>query len=110
MKRFFIVACFISLSCGQPGSQGPQGIPGTAGPTGASGTLITVVQFCPNVVPTYPTIFPESGICVDGILYAVYSANDGFLTEVPPGLYTSNAIGSACTFLVSGNCKITQGN
>lgn len=87
-------------STGATGSQGTQGIPGV------DTTPITVVQFCPNVTPQYPSTFPEVGICLQNRIYAVYSANDGFLTEVPPGVYSSNAIGSACTFTILPNCGI----
>jgi Collagen triple helix repeat (20 copies) len=93
---------------GAQGPQGPQGIPGSTGaqgPAGADGTQITVVQFCPGT-PSYPSTFPETGLCINGNIYAVYSKNDGFLTEIPPGLYRSNAVSSSCTFAVGANCQI----
>lgn len=68
---------------------------------------ITIVQLCPGT-PTYPSTFPEDAECIDNALYAVYSANDGFLTELTPGLYQSNAIGSSCTFTVAANCVVTH--
>ena len=98
------------------GAQGIQGLQGVAGQTGATGatgsqgsagtpgTVITPVQFCPGT-PIYPSDFLEVGLCIDGKLYAVYSANDGFLTFLPDGAYQSNAIGSSCNFTVSG-CTI----
>lgn len=100
MKKLFAVYFVLFITaCGQ----GPQGIPGQPG---APGTTIEPVQFCPGVTTAYPTTFPEVGFCIDGNLYAVYSTNDGFLTLVPPGLYQSNAVGSACTFTVLPNCVI----
>lgn len=112
MKSLFILA-LICTACGQ-GPQGTAGINGTngtngvTGPAGADGTVITPVQFCPNVTSSYPSTFPEVGLCVNGSIYAVYSANDGFLTLIPPGTYVSNAIGSACNFTVFPNCVVGQ--
>ena len=88
---------------GPPGAQGPQGIPG---PAGHDGTIITPVKFCSEIA-SYPSTFPEYGFCINGRIYAVYSANDGFLTIVPDGTYISRAVGSHCTFTVSG-CAVTE--
>ena len=96
-------------SNGVNGSQGPQGIQGPAGIdglNGADGTQITVVQFCKDVTPSYPSTFPESGLCINGNLYGVYSANDGFLAYLPPGAYYSNAVGSNCNFTILLNCVV----
>lgn len=93
---------------GPGGSNGNDGNDGAIGPTGTAGTpgtLATFVQFCPGAT-TYPSTFVEVGICVNSNLYAVYSANDGFLTLIPPGRYRSNAIGSRCDFTVLTNCEI----
>lgn len=81
------------------------GLVGATGAAGLNGTIITPVKFC-SQSPSYPTTFPEYGLCINNNLYAVYSANDGFLTLIPPGVYSSNAIGSACSFTVLANCKI----
>lgn len=91
---------------GIPGGLGPQGVQGPTGPTGEDGTVITPVQFCNGVTPSYPSTFPESGLCINGQVYGVYSANDGFLALLPPGTYNSNAVGSACTFTILANCVI----
>lgn len=102
---------------GASGSQGQQGVAGVNGSNGTDGvngtndtnaTPVTVVQFCPNVTPSYPSTFPEYGICLQGQLYGVYSANDGFLALLPPGVYSSNAVGSSCTFTILANCVVTQ--
>lgn len=93
MKKALFLALFLS-SCG-PGQKGDTGA------AGLPGSDIQIVQFCPNVSPTYPSIFPEVGFCIDNKLYAVYSANDGFLTEVTPGAYLSNAVGSVCVTSLS---------
>lgn len=87
---------------GAVGATGPQGI---QGPAGVNGTVITPVKFC-SQTSNYPSTFPEYGLCINNNLYAVYSANDGFLTYIPPGAYHSNAIGSICDFTVLPNCKI----
>lgn len=78
------------------------------GSNGTNGTVVTPVQFCAGVVNSYPSTFPEVGFCINNNIYAVYSANGGFLTEISPGLWQSNAIGSACNFTVGPNCSITN--
>ena len=78
------------------------------GTNGTSGSIINAVQFCPNVSPSYPSTFPEVGFCIGNQIYAVYSALDGFMTLITPGLYESNAIGSSCTFTVKPNCIISN--
>ena len=83
---------------GPSGSTGPQGIPGT---------VVTSIQFCPNITPNYPNTFPEVGFCINNQLYAVYSANDGFLVEVTPGEYKSDGINASCIFIVGENCSIS---
>lgn len=96
---------------GEPGAvgpQGPAGVQGAVGPAGANGTAITVVQFCPGNGSQYPRMFPEVGFCINNSIYAVYSANDGFLTLIPPGTYQSNAVGSTCDFTVLDNCEVKQ--
>ena len=108
MKKFILSVAILLSACGGQGPQGVSGSNGTNGTNGAPGTAFTIVQFCQNVVPTYPTTFPEVGFCIQGSLYAVYSANDGFLTEIPPGTYTSNAVGSACNFTIAANCAVSN--
>lgn len=78
---------------------------GINGSPGAPGTQITIVQFCPGT-DQYPSQFNEIAFCIQNSLYAVYSANDGFLTYLPPGQYQSNAVGSSCNFIVQPNCVI----
>lgn len=98
----------MSGPAGQTGSQGLQGNPGVAGLAGANGTVITTVQFCKGVTATYPSVFPEYGLVINGGIYAVYSANDGYLAYLPPGYYSSNAIGSACNFTVNPDATISN--
>ena len=80
---------------------------GSNGLNGTNGTVIQPTQFCPNVT-SYSSTFSEVGFCIDGNLYAVYSANDGFLSLIPPGTYSSNGINSSCTFTVQPNCVIVD--
>ena len=96
-------------SPGAPGLSivGPSGPQGPAGQPGAPGTQISIVQFCSGTT-TYPLTFAEVGFCIDGNLYATYSANDGFSSLIPPGQYSSNGINSSCTFTVGAQCRITQ--
>lgn len=96
---------------GIPGPKGDQGIPGDVGPvgpqgpSGSDGTEIVVVKLCPGNT-SYPGVFVEVGVCINNKLYGVYSANGGFMTELPPGNYQSNAIGSACNLKVKANCVV----
>lgn len=90
---------------GPQGPQGPAGQNGTNGTNGVDATPVTWVQFCPGVT-SYPANFQEGGLCLGGNVYGVYSANNGFLTLLPPGTYNSNAIGNSCTFTLLANCKI----
>lgn len=101
--RLVILLLLTSLvSCGKP----KNGDVGGRGPAGADGTVITTLKFCPGSPSTYPSTFPEYGLCIAGQVYAVYSTNDGFLTLVPPGTYNSNAVGSACTFTLLTDCQL----
>lgn len=83
------------------------GTNGQNGSNGTPGSLITPIQFCSGT-PSYPSTFPEVGFCINSQIYAVYSANGGFLTIVQPGVWSSNAIGSSCTFTVGSNCQVTH--
>ncbi len=103
---------------GPQGSAGTQGLPGLDGTNGANGvdgapgtpgTVITPIQFCDaSFVPTYPSIFPEYGLVIDGKMYGVYSANGGFLVYLPPGTYNSNGINASCTFTINVDNSITH--
>lgn len=93
---------------GATGATGSQGATGAQGSPGTLGSIVIAIQFCPGVTPTYPSAFPEVGFCIDGTLYAVYSANDGFLAEITPGTYSSDGINASCTFTVGANCEVSQ--
>jgi hypothetical protein len=83
---------------------------GINGVNGTNGTnsAISPIQFCPGT-PSYPSdVFPEVGFCINNSIYAVYSANGGFLTEVLPGNWSSDGINSSCNFTVLPNCVITN--
>lgn len=69
---------------------------------------ITPIDFCPGFTQSYPSTFAESGLCIDGVTYGVYSANGGFLAMLPPGTYSSNGINASCTFEVPANCSVPQ--
>ena len=111
--RLIIISLVLLLSaCGKPGPQGQPGqsIVGPPGPTGSpgpSGTIITMKQLCGSCVPTYPSVFAESVMCIDNQLYGVYSANGGFLSLLTPGTYTSNGINCSCTITIGNDCSIS---
>lgn len=79
---------------------------GIDGRDGEDASGVSVVVLCPGTT-VYPGTFVEVGFCIDGKLYATYSANGGFSTEIPPGTYSSNGIGNSCTFTVGPNCQVT---
>lgn len=93
-------------SAGAPGAQGPAGDRGPTGEPGQDATGVSVVALCPGST-VYPSTFVEVAFCIDGRLYGTYSANGGFSTELVPGAYLSNAIGSSCNFSVLANCEVT---
>ena len=92
---------------GTNGVDGQNGHDGANGQDGSPGTLVRSVKFCTDE-PSYPTTFPEVGFCIDNQLYAVYSANGGFLTRLEPGTWASNAVGSSCIFTVGANCQVSN--
>lgn len=78
------------------------------GANGAAGTVVTPLQFCPDSSASYPSTFPEFGFKINGAIYAVYSANGGFLSLLSPGTYSSNGINSSCTFTVNTDATISN--
>lgn len=87
-------------------SNGSDGQDGEDGEDGTDAT-IGVVSLC-NKPTSYPLVFTEVAFCIGSNLYAVYSQNDGFLTLVPPGNYSSNGHNSSCTFTVQPNCVVSH--
>lgn len=80
---------------------------GEAGAPGVDATPISFVQFCGGTTG-YPDTFAEVGICVNGIMYGVYSRNGGFLSQLPQGLYSSEGINSTCSFNIGPDCQVTR--
>lgn len=107
VTKVFSICNGIAGSNGLNGLNGLDGAVGATGPQGAAGTQLRIVQFCPET-PTYPSTFPEIGIVIGTTVFGVYSANDGFLAELPPGQYASNGIGSACTFTINADGTISN--
>lgn len=118
MKYLLILAVLIS-GCGtehhyiagpkgDPGLNGQDGAIGTTGPQGNPGvdaTPVTIVKLCPGST-IYPSTFVEVAFCINNKLYAVYSTNGGFESEIPPGSYNSNGVNSTCTFTVTSGCVV----
>jgi hypothetical protein len=102
-----LITCGNTQSLVLNGAPGPQGETGPTGPAGSPGSVITPVKFCPGT-SSYPNEFNELGFCIGGNLYAVYSANGGFLTEVLPGEWSSDGINASCDFTVGPNCTISN--
>jgi hypothetical protein len=102
-----LITCGNTQSLVLNGTNGLNGSNGTDGTNGTSGTVVAPIQFCSGS-GSYPSTFPEVGFCIGGNIYAVYSANGGFLTEVLPGTWSSDGINSSCTFTVGPDCKVTR--
>lgn len=92
-------------SNGSNGTNGTDGLPGAPGSPGLDATPVTVVNLCPGST-SYPGVFIEIALCINNRLQAVYSVNGGFLTYLPPGNYSSNAVGSSCNFTVVSGCDV----
>jgi hypothetical protein len=110
--KYIILAMLIFSGCGRgpvgaAGPKGDAGVQGQQGEQGVDASPVTTVQFCPGTT-TYPSAFLEIGLRIGNKLIAVYSANNGFLVELPPGRYSSNAIGSRCNFTVNADLSITN--
>lgn len=137
MKLLVVLSCLLLAACGQV-SQGPAGKDGSScsvqtlssstvlpnggsliqctngtsslianGTNGTPGTVMAPLQFCPGT-PSYPSKFIEVGFVINGSVYAVYSANGGFMALIPPGNYTSNGIGSSCNFTLNADNTVTN--
>lgn len=83
---------------GQDGEDGRDGTPGTA---------ISAVRLCPGDT-VYPSTFIEVAFKFDGKLWAVYSTHGGFMTQLPPGRYSSNGVNSRCDFTVNNDLTISN--
>jgi hypothetical protein len=99
----------VSILNGSDGAKGDTGEVGATGPQGAPGeaaTSVTAVQFCPGA-PSYGHWY-ESGVCIDGSLYAVFWQNGApFFSLLPAGVYRSTD-GAGCTFTVAVGCEVTR--
>lgn len=91
-------------SKGDTGNRGATGQQGAPGMPGSPGTVVTPIQLCPNVTPTYATVFPEVALCLGGNLYGTFNNNTSYqyLAELPDGAYSSNGQGAACSFTITG--------
>lgn len=107
-KLIALLLITFSACAAKIGPTGPQGLQGATGSNGTDATPVTVVQLCPGVTPSYPDTFPEYAVCIKDNLYGVYSANGGFLAELPPGTYLSQGLNSICTVVVQAHCVVSQ--
>ena len=92
---------------GAAGANGTNGTNGINGVNGTNGTVVTSVQLC-AATPHYPDVLPETALCINNHLYGVYSGLGGYLFDIAPGAYNSNAIGVSCTVTVLPNCQIQR--
>src|ERR1700722_1539185 len=116
MRQLLVLSVLALCACGQGSSGtveapapvvGPQGPAGSPGANGTNATDVTIVQFCPGTT-SYPTSFAEVGEWINNTLYAVYWNGSAWLTEIPPGAYTSTSTSLPCNFTVQANCVITN--
>lgn len=96
------------IANGAVGGAGPTGPQGVQGQPGTPGTKVVPIQLCPNVKPTYASVFPEFALCINGALYGTFNNNTSYqyLSELPNGVYSSNGQGAACSMTITG-CLIT---
>lgn len=100
----------VAGAVGATGPQGPAGQDGSNGRDGANGAdgqPARVITLCPGVT-VYPSAFVEVALCINNELFGVYSTHGGFLTKFPPGTYSSNTVGTACTLTVQPNCVVVN--
>jgi hypothetical protein len=82
---------------------------GENGQAGTPGTVVTPIQFCTGYTTTYPSSFPEFGVCINNLIYAVYwDGSNAWLAQIVPGYYASTSTNAACDFTVAENCTITH--
>ncbi len=92
---------------GPGGSMGATGATGSTGAAGTDGTSVTTVQLCPGYTTTYPSVFAETAMCITGNLFAVYwDGHNAWLTEIPPGSYSSTSSSAPCSFTVVAGCQV----
>lgn len=71
--------------------------------------VTTTVKFCASQVVSYPTSFPEFGLCIDNKIYAVYfDTHNAWWSEIPPGNYRTTSTGLICNFTVYNNCVVQE--
>lgn len=122
MKYILTITLLLTLaSCGRgpAGNDGINGLNGTQGESGKDGqdgdkgdkgdagtnSITKVIKFCPGLVDSYNVQYSEQGLCIDGKVYAVYSANNlAALVEISHGTYvTTTPKGANCTFTIDAN-------
>lgn len=97
-----------AVACnGATGATGNTGTTGSQGTAGTNATPVTIVQFCKGTT-VYPSAFLEVGLLINGTIYGVYSVNGGFFSPLPPGSYSSNAVGSSCNFTINANNTVSN--
>jgi hypothetical protein len=99
----------VNIICGNGAtflSNGKTGDRGADGKDAPVSSMVSAIPFCKRFSQSYPSVFAESGICVNGVLYGVYSANGGFLAMIPEGTYSSQGINATCTFTVKAGCEV----
>ena len=106
MKRLLPILLLLSACGPKDGAQGPEGV---QGPAGANVDNTYAVQLCPSIKGHYPDKFPEQGLCIDNMLYAVYwDGDNAWLAPLYPGTYVSTATGLGCTIEVVIDCIVKQ--
>ncbi len=59
--------------------------------------VTTTVKFCANQTVSYPNSFPEFGLCLNNIIYAVFfDGQNAWLAQIPAGNYRTTSTGLIC--------------
>jgi hypothetical protein len=94
---------------GSTGATGPTGAQGPAGENGTNATPVTMVQLCPSQGAASYGNWPEQGICLNDVLYALFEDGKGNISLSPlsNGSYSDAANNQTCSLTISG-CTVTQ--
>lgn len=84
------------------------GVDGSPGIPGLNGDNVSMVQFCTGFATSYPSTFPEFGMCIQDKLYGTYwDGINSWTSEIVPGTYMSTSTSAPCNFVVADNCGVT---
>lgn len=101
MKKILILTTLLSIGCSGP-------VQYVQGPTVVQENKTKPIKLCEGET-SYPSSFPEYGLCIDNVLYGVFWMNgSAWLGEIAEGRYRSTSSSVKCNFTVKPNCVIER--